>query len=189
MALRPTVENIRSLGQFTQLHRWAVQFTKLPAVLGGNYNSEDINFRAESIGTPKLTVAMTQIGIRGSRVNQHGKGEYDDTITLTCFETVNNKVISFQHDWREHIWRTENGGEGTTADKDLLEAELTITLLDNVDKARWGYKLIGVLMELGDPGAELGNEADPQKPVFTLKYDYFNEYSITNRDAFGVNNF
>jgi len=183
MALRPSVENLRALGQWTQGHRWGLQFIRLPSVLSG-YRSEDLNYRAESITLPRLNTPTSDIEVRGNMVHQTGKGEYEKTITLTAIETVNNIVQHFIHDWREHHWELGNGSTGKTADKNLLEAELQITLLNNVDLPRWSYTLIGCILEGGEPGLEPANEADPQKPVLNITYDRFDE-SWVDHEGFG----
>jgi hypothetical protein len=185
--VRPNIEHIRKLGFFAQAHRWYLEWEKFPACCAG-YTDDDINFRCESMNIPKLANNTVPIEVRGSKVNQTGKGEYDDTLTLTLFETVDNIITQFLKEWRDACWLTENGSAGTTSDKDMVEATIIMTLLDNMDQPRWWYKFIGCILESSEPGADPGNDAEPYKPVITIKYDYFNDWGAPSA-VFGKANF
>lgn len=173
--IRPSLENIRKLGNMTQLFRWGVQFSKFPALLQG-YTSDDINFRAESTTIPKTTGTSVEVLIRGHKVKQPGIHDYGNQITLTCVETVDSMMASFIRDWRELCWQTTEGSAGTTELKEQLEAELLITRLDGKNNPIWWYKLVGCYLEDVEWGGDLdGQTGDPLKPAMTISFDYYNE--------------
>jgi len=175
-SVRPSLENIRSLGNFTQLFRWYVEFETTPS--GLSISSDDINFRAESVALPKLGGASSEIQIRGHKVKQFGIADYGNTITLTCIETIDNVVSQFLHDWRELCWQTEEGSSGRTQFKENTEATIRITRLNNMDEPIWWYKLIGCYLESYDLTDLDGATADPLKPALTISFDYFNDGAV-----------
>lgn len=178
MAIRPSVETLRSLGNFTQLFRWTVEFEKFPALVTG-YTSDDINFRAVSATQPALNVPAAEIQIRGNKVFEHGIGEYVNPFTLTCAETVDNKISKFIHEWQEACWQTADGSTGKSNPKHDVEAVILLTRLDNMDNPIFRYKLIGAILVEPDPGGDLDEAtADPLKPVLNIQYDYFNRESL-----------
>ena len=175
---RPNIENLRSLGNFTQAFRWVVEFTELPSALS-SYKGDGINFRAESTGIPKLNPQSSEVVIRGHKIKQPGVGEYENTITLTMVEFVDNYVSEFVRRWRELCWETENGSTGLTHDKKDLEATMITTRLNNMDKPIWQYKFFGVFLETAEPGADLdASTSEPLKPALTLSFDYFNDKAL-----------
>jgi len=175
--LRPNLETLRNLGNFTQAFRWYVEFESFPVLVSG-YSSDDINFRAESTGLPKLTGTSTEIMIRGHKLRQSGIHDYAGPITLTCIETVDNMIAQFNHDWREVCWQTEEGSTGKINAQADIEAVMRITRLDNMDNPIWWYKLIGAYLENTEYGDLDGTSADPFKPAFSIQYSYFNEGAV-----------
>jgi len=172
--MRPSLETIRGLANFTQMFRWYVEFEKFPNLVPGP-GSDAINWRAESIGIPKLNPMSTEYQIRGHKVKQPGIGDYENTIVLTCIETIDNVISQFVHDWQEVCWESENGSTGKTNSKEDIEAIVRLTRLDNMDQPIWVYKLFGCYLETSDSGGDLdGATSDPLKPALTLSFDYFN---------------
>jgi hypothetical protein len=177
--MRPDLETLRQLGNFTQLFRWFVEFEKFPNLVPGP-GSDAINWRAESISIPKLNPMSTEYIIRGQKIKQPGIGDYENTITLTCMETVDNIISQYIHDWREVCWETNNGSTGKTHYKSEIEAIMRITRLDNMDAPIWAYKLIGCYLETSEPGGDLdGSTSDPLKPNLVISFDYFNDFPTT----------
>lgn len=175
--LRPTVENLRAIGQVTQTFRWTVEFQDLPAALSA-WKGNAINFRAESITTPKLNPTSFEVVIRGSKAKYPGIGDYENTITLVCIETIDNNISNFLKTWRELCWQSEGGSSGITQNKEDLEATLHIFRLDNKDQPIWMYKLFGCFLETGESGDLDATTVDPLKPSLTISFDYFNDKSL-----------
>ena len=175
---RPSLQNLRSLGNFTQVFRWVVEFEKLPAPLS-SYKGDGINFRAESTGLPKCNPNSVEIVIRGGKLKRPGMADYENTISLTLVETVDNYVSNFIREWRELCWETENGSTGITQNFEDIEGTLITTRLNNKDEPIWQYKLFGCFLETGEPGGEPdASTAEPYKPILTLSFDYFNDKAL-----------
>jgi hypothetical protein len=174
---RPTIDQIRSIGNVAQLVRWNVIFAQFPTGLAAAPQSEALNLRCESSTIPKLSGASkTEIKIRGHKVNQPGIHTYSDSIVLTFLETVDNVVHQFLKNWRELNWQTKTGIQVPKAD---AEAMILLQRLDTEDNPIWEYKLVGCLLSDYEPGGTLGNaESEHLKPAMTISYDYFEDQAL-----------
>jgi len=172
---RPSIDNLRSVGDFATTVNWDVQFIKLPGSLN-SYLREDLNIQCESMDVPKNSGTSTEIWVRGHRTKQPGLWTPSGTITLSMNETVDTFIRGFIKDWRELCWETQTGRQTAKAD---LEAEIMLFQLDRSDDPVWQYHLIGVYLEDYDPGGQMqAQSADIIKPTLTLSYDYFIEKSF-----------
>lgn len=174
---RPSIVNLHKLGNFTQAFRWYVNVTDLPQELS-NYDSQMLNFHAESMSLPTKEVETTEIQIRGNMVRQQGVGTYSSPITLTLIETVDAYCLSFLSDWQELAWSTEDT-KGRSKYKNDQTCSIILTLLDSMDKPYYEYKLFACQLANGEPGNDAdASTADPFKPALSIAYDYFKRYKI-----------
>ena len=171
---RPTIEQIRGIGDVTSLFRWNLNFVAFPSV--GSYPaSQDLNLRCETAELPKLTITPTEINLRGHKVKQQGIGTYTNTLPITFIETIDNVIANFFREWREACWETRTGKSNT---KENVEARIKINRLDNEDNEIWFYELIGCFLEDYEAGGTLdGTTSEPLKPSITISYDYFKDGS------------
>lgn len=188
--LRPSVESLRALGNWSQTFRWNVDFVTTPRCLTGGGDEpesgrawasllpEDINFRAESMSIPEKEIETTEIQIRGSKVRQEGVGNYNSPITLTLVETIDPVALDFLSDWQEAAWRTRDGSLGTTRYKSNIECEMRLQLLDSEDLAYYEYILIGCQPATGTVGDVDAGTGDPLKPAIGIFFDYFTRSSL-----------
>lgn len=168
---RPTIDQIRSLGDFATLINWNLSFVTVPSGVG--FTSDGFNFRCESTDLPKWTGTSTEITIRGHTVKQPGIYRPSNQITLTMNETVDNYITRGIKQWRELCWAT---GTGVAQTKQSVEAIVRLTRNDRADNAIYSYLLYGVFLEDYDPGGQLqSSSADVVKPTLTLSYDYSKE--------------
>ncbi len=166
---RPTMENIRGLGDFMVSNLWEVAITN-PAFVGADFAG--INFRAVSFEIPKRTGNSLEINIRGQKIKQPGDYEYSGQVTLTLAETEEDRLAHVLiNNWREAIIQTDTNSQERKSD---IEAIATITRLDRrgvpVPEASW--TLIGVYLEDYELG-DLNEDGAPIQPTLTLSYDYF----------------
>ncbi len=175
---RPTLENIRSLSNFTQLFRWEIAFSKAPKAIAFPGN-DAINWRAESSSLPTFNPTASEVIIRGHKVKKPGVGDWGNTITLTMIETIDSVISQFISDWRFACWSVENGVQGLQYDKKDIEANILLVRLDNLDIPIWKYELIGCFPETTEAGGELGAEdSSPLKPSISISFDYFKEGKV-----------
>lgn len=173
---RPTIDQIRGIGNVTQLFRWNLIMAQFPAGIAAAPRSEALNLRAESATLPKLTGTNTEVKIRGHKVNQPGIHNYSPSITLTFIETVDNTIHTFLKQWREICWQTRTGIQ---LPKSQVEAVVLLQRLNQQDVPIWEYKLIGAFLQDYEPGGTLNNEgSDPLKPQMTLTYDLFEDQAL-----------
>lgn len=172
---RPSIAEIRGLGDFATLFRWDVAFTA-PSGLTSLAHA-GINLRCESVDSPpKATNQKIEENIRGHKVFQPGITQYNNTIQLTCVETVDNYVHKFFGAWREAIWQVSTGKRSVGTDWSSLQAEIKLARMDSDDTVIWYYTLFGAFLEDYEPGGSLdGTSSDFLKPSLTFSYDYFKE--------------
>lgn len=174
---RPTIDQIRSIGNVTQLFRWNLIFAAFPTGVAGAPSTNDLNLRCETATVPKLTNTMTEVKIRGHKINQPGRGDYSSNIVLTFVETIDNKVHSFLRAWREACWQVKTGVQVAKAD---AEAIIALQRLDHTDKAIWEYKLTGCILQDYEASGTLDSSSqEPVKPSMTIVYDYFEDKALT----------
>jgi len=174
---RPSIDQIRSVADFTTLFRWNLTFAKFPSAVASPPNTEDLNIRCESAELPRLTGQTIIQNVRGHQVKQSGIHNYVDSITLTFIETVDNIIHNFLKNWREAAWETKSG---IAVPKNELEAIVILQRLNNQDVPIWEYKLIGAFLQDFDLGGTLdGVTSDSLKPQMILAFDYFDDRSLS----------
>lgn len=173
---KPTIDQVRSVGDFTALYRWNLIFAKFPAAVANPPDTNDLNLRCESSELPRLTGQTIIQNIRGHQVKQPGIYNYGDSITLTFIETVDNLIHNYLKSWREACYQTKTG---ISQDKANVEAIIQLQRLNNQDVPIYEYKLIGSFLQDFDFGGTLdGTTSDSLKPQLILTYDYFDDKSL-----------
>lgn len=168
--LRPSLDNLRSLGNFAQSFRWSLQFVTFPNAIAFRPTIDDLNFRAETTQLPDKKGEAMAINIRGHQVRQAGIYQWQSPLELTMLETVKPVVSQFVWEWDNLCWQSRDGSTGITEDQADLECDIMMYLLDNKDQPIVGYKMIGAFIE-GSTMGELGSaDAEPVKPQLSLAY-------------------
>ena len=172
---RPTLSNLRGLQNMQFVFRWDLSFDNLPNALTTAFNSEDLNFRCESIEVPKMTNEIADLEIRGQKLRLNGKSAPAGSLTLTFAESINPIVRSFISEWREATYNTNsNNAPGTQSSDSDLRAKFTIKQLDNANNTVYQYQIQDGIYEDADFGT-LDNTNDVQKPTLTIGYSQFKE--------------
>lgn len=170
---RPSIDQIRGIGNVTQLFRWNVIFATFPNAIANKPNSDALNLRCESTTLPKLASTPLNVKIRGHQVKQPGIHTYGASIEMTFIETVDNVVHNFMKAWRDACWAPHTGVQAAKAD---CEALIQIQRLDSNDNPIWEYKLIGCILEDYEAGGPLNADgAEGLKPKFIIGYDLFDD--------------
>jgi len=165
----PTHDQVRAIGDFAMYHKWIVQFYKLPAFVA--ISSADLNLRAISTDLPKRTTDVSTTSIRGHEVHQAGISKYNGQINLTFVEDIKSSIGHFIHEWYEGCWESISGIQQLKQD---YEGGVLLTPLDNYQKTRDVYKLVGVWPEDFDHGGQMdGSNSDSVKMQVTFRYDYY----------------
>lgn len=178
---RPTIENIRSLGDFATGLNWNMYFLTPPSAAGfETLSNTDFNFRCRSTEVPMYESQPTTIAIRGHVIRQPGIYTPSGTLTFSMVETVDNKVSTMLKSWREVCWSSINGVQST---KEEAQATLYLERLDRQDQVIWYYIIYGAFLEFFDPtgGGGLGDmTADVIAPTIRISYDYFLDYALSD---------
>lgn len=172
-ALRPSLEEVRSLSNLTQQFRWGIEIVKAPNI--APIDSYSVNLRAVSTTVPNANPTKTETIIRGHKIFENGIMDWVNTIDLTLVEAVDNIIARWIATWREGCWSRQGGVTGITQNKVDLEAIITLHRLDNKDQRIGSYTLHGVLLETTNYGELVAEAPDSIKPQLTLSYDYFIE--------------
>lgn len=176
MAPRPTIENLRQVGDYQSLFRWNLIFSAKPSGVPGLADTDALNFRCESTDLPKLSDSKMEINIRGHKVYQPGIHNYSGSITLNFAETVDSTIKKFIKAWRDAKWAVRTGQ--AAAPVSALKGVITLHQLNNQDVAVWEYKLHGVMIEDYELGQLDGQSSDIQRPSMTVSYDYFEDSAL-----------
>jgi hypothetical protein len=168
---KPSIENLRGIGDVASVYRWNMSFSKSPSV-DGFPSSEDINLRCESVTLPSISIEPVTIQIRGHKVFQPGIIDYGGTFSLTIIETIDNKISDMIKGWREACWEVDTGKGKPKAD---IEANIKLERLDNEDNTIWTYELIGCWLQSVDGLTLDSTTSDPMRVTLTLQYDYYKE--------------
>ncbi len=148
-------------------------FAKFPTAVAAPPSTDDLNLRCETSEIPKKTGQTIDVLIRGQKVRQPGIYTPVGIITMTFYETVDNKMAQFFKDWQEACWAPNTG---VAAAKAAVEASIVLQRLDQGDNAIWEYTLIGAFLEDSEAGGTLdGATSDALKPTLILSYDDFSQ--------------
>ena len=173
---KPTIDQIRGIGDFATLYQWNLDFASFPSAVGGG-SSEDFNIRCISSEVPKATGSSIEVQIRGHKVKQPGVYEPPRTLTLTFVEAVDMMVNKFFKDWRDACYDMKTGEQRPKAE---VEAVILLTQLNRASNPIWQYTLYGVFIEDYDPtgGQYDAASIDVLRPSLTISYDYFEDQPL-----------
>lgn len=169
---RPTIENVRQMGDFLTNFRWNVAIAP-PSGLSFPFPLTDLNFLCETSEVPKMTGSSIEVTVRGHKVKQPGIYNYDNVFTLTFVETTKTQLHLFIKTWRDALWAPGTGA--ALLPKNKLQGTITLHQLDSQDNVVWEYILQGVYVETYDFGGLDGAASDSQKPTVSFSYDYFTD--------------
>ena len=173
---KATLEQLRSLPDFAELHRWDLTFASIPADASGDFPvSDEINLRVKSSTIPKSTNEKIEIRHKGHRVYQNGISLPEGTITLTFNETVDNTVKKLIKAWREAVYDFKSGKAGKKAD---VTCTIILDQLDKEDKPVWRYTLKGCFIEDYDLGEYNSEGGAASEPSLTISYDWFEDEAL-----------
>jgi len=175
---RPSIQQLRGIGDFQTLYRWQFQVVAAPAAVAGFPASEDLNLRCESTALPYRKNDKIDVTIRGHKLPQNGITTYgDNTIKLVFAETVDGTVKKLVKAYHDALWNTTTGA--AAGSREDLSFDFLLTLMDNQDQPVWEYKIIGAQLDSDTPG-ELGNgeRGDIQKPELTFHFLKFEDKQV-----------
>ena len=143
MSLKPTIDNLRDLGHHATTYDWGIQFISLPSLITG-FTTADLNTRCFSTQVPRRQINTIPIELRGHRIFQHGTIDYGNTLNISLYETVNNKVSDFLDAYMSIQWTPISGAQ---VPKSLNQSSFLLTLLDSEQNARKYYTIIGAWLQ------------------------------------------
>ena len=172
---KPTIEQIRGLGDFAVMYNWDLSFTTFPQV--AHPDSDSLNLRCVSADVPKHTDDNIEINIRGHKKGQAGQRTYGGTIVLTFVETVDAMINNFLTAWSEACYATGTGVQQPNAS---VECDIQLHLLNRAGEPIYEWLLHGCRLEDHDPtgGTLSGDSNDTVKPTLTIRYDYYEKKAI-----------
>lgn len=191
MSLRPSVNQLRKVGNWTQSFRWGIVVRQFPYLLRGTWGntSQAFNIRATSTAVPQKTGESTEIRIRGNTVRQPGIHNYQSPWTCNLKETNDVYAQQMLRDWHNLTWdtnlRNANGdSSGLTAFHADLEGVFDLYLLNNLDNPIYCYTLIGAYIEDLSRGDLDGENSEPMEPNCSFAFDFFTERAITATNVY-----
>lgn len=143
MSLKPTIDNLRDLGHHATTYDWGIQFISLPSLITG-FTTADLNTRCFSTQIPRRQINTIPIELRGHRIFQHGTIDYGNTLNISLYETVDNKVSDFLDAYMSIQWTPISGVQ---VPKSLNQSSFLLTLLDSEQNARKYYTIVGAWLQ------------------------------------------
>lgn len=168
--LRPSVDNLRSLGNASQLFRWSCQFITFPSAIAFTPTIDSINFRCQSTSLPEKTGQTTTIAIRGNEIRQPGIHQWNSPLNLTAVEFTDMTLNQFVWEWHELCWQSRNGSTGVTQNQADLECDIIMYQLNNLDQPIYAHKIYGCFLEGCTLGQLDSQTSDPQAPELTIAF-------------------
>ncbi len=168
--MRPTLDEIRTVGDLATTYQWSLSFSKFPTAVSG-FALQGLNVRCVSTTIPTSAPSVISVNVRGHVIHQPGPVIYTPTIDLTFMETVDNMVSRFFAAWREACSEVVTGVHRVKND---VTAIVDLVRLDREHKPIWVYTLTGAWIS-GYTIGTLGGEASNLQPSMVLTYDYFKD--------------
>jgi len=165
--MRPTLENVRAVGDFATRYQWNLKFLSSPKGLSAP--SAELNIRCETTALPVPKGEVIPIEIRGHVVHQPGKVKPGGSLSMTFVETVDNVVMNFLENWRKMIWAPNTGVQQKNED---VKCDIQMERLNRQDQVIMTDVVKGAfLLTFSKPPLDNANEAF--KPVLTVQYDSY----------------
>lgn len=176
--MRPSLNDVRKLGQIAQRFRWRLDFLKQPIAGSGIILPTDLDIRCESVDIPSYAINTTEIKIRQWSVPKNMSSKAND-INLVFIETIDGLVFDFFSAWQDAVINVKSG-KGNA--KSLSNATINLTLLDNKNQPIRLFTCFGCILKKYDRG-QANNTDEIFKANITFGMDYFTE---TKFDAVGA---
>jgi hypothetical protein len=162
--MRPTIPQIRSVGDFQKQYTWEIGFLRNPSFT--SITPFRMNLQCMSAEIPKKTGQTATIMIRGNQIFDPGIYQVAGTLTLQFIETVDSTIRKFIADW-------ETACAEKSGTFQQLTGDLYLRTTDNQDTPNMEYWILWAFLEDSNPGQLEGGNSDPMQPSITLRYtDY-----------------
>ena len=171
--MRPSIQDVRNIGQIAQRFRWRLDFITQPLAGSGLILPADLNIRCESVDVPSYDISSQDVKIKQWTIQRNGSIKPKD-MTLTFVETTDGSTFDFFSAWQEAIMNLKSG-QGNS--KDLSSALINLTLLNNTNDPIRLFTVWGCILKSYDRGAA-NNTDEIFKANVTFGFDYFKETKV-----------
>lgn len=169
--MRPTRQDLKTLGDFATVFQWDVSFLITPPVLGG-VSTDDLNLRAESVDVPQKGDEKITVAIRGNKIHQPGIANFAGELPMVFVETTDNRIAGFLKLWRDGRVDPETGEQRPNEE---MKGVMMIRRLDRQGRPIWFYKLHGAYLQDDTGGTLDGASSEAFKPNAVVSYDWFED--------------
>ena len=186
---RPTIDNVRQLGDFATTYNWMMRIAEMPNVSFSDDNyvtyqassvissdGKELNLRCTTTKLPEVEVDVAEANIRGFISRQPGQIKQGGSIDFTFIDTVGAPVERFFQAWRETQWKT---GDGSQASKLGGQGVLEIIRTDRQGAGDMGtgnfifsYTLVGAWCSKVTLSDLQSSSNDLFQVTATIVYDY-----------------
>jgi hypothetical protein len=178
--VKPTINELRSLNQPILKHQWVLHFLKFPIAGAAFINPlRDMNLRCESTDIPNTDIKTQDVKIRQFKTVRPGVVDYSGEISMKMFISADGIILDFFSQWEQALMQPETMRGNN---KNLVDAIVSIGLLDNKDKMIRTFTLFGAVLSSYKKDG-LGTQNEILTATIGLKYDYFKEMPV---DALGI---
>ncbi len=192
MTKMPSMADLHSLKELKQNFRWVVNLSELSDyALKGKDSVAKLQIMCSSIDLPKKNIVTGEAIVRGVKIVQGGYADFENTMTITFIDNVENEVQMLIDSWQDAVYRTNKAGlvsvESTASDAAAsygdgagsggtygvnYKKKLSISRVDMKKKIYYTLDVIGCFPQSYDPGGQLDStSADITQPSLTLSFD------------------
>lgn len=170
---KPSLSNIRSLGQVSLRCNWRLDFITQPIAGTGLILPSELDVRCESVDVPSYNINSTEVKIRQWTIQRNGTVKPKD-MNFTFVETTDGLTFDFFSAWQDAIMNLKSG-KGNN--KDQVSAIVNLTLLDNKDNPIRLFTCWGCILK-GYERGKADNTGEIFKANVTFGFDYFTETKV-----------
>jgi len=171
--MRPTIQDVRNIGQIAQRFRWRLDFVTQPIAGIGIILPTELNIRCESSDVPTYNISSQEVKIKQWSIQRNGSVKPND-MNLVFIETTDGLVFDFFSAWQDAIMNLKSG-KGNA--KSLTSSIVNLTLLNNKNEPIRLFTCWGCILKGYSRGAA-DNSDEIFKANVTFGFDYFTETKV-----------
>ena len=173
--MRPTINQLRALTDFSPSYRWDTNVA-LPSAVAQAINSNELNLRTTSMNIPKRTIEPIEVSNRGHKIFREGITNFSNNISLSTVSTIDAMMHKAIRNWHMMCWSDDGQtvyGRMSTNNPADRQATFTLTALNNTDQGYWQYLIYGAWLQDTDFGDFQSDSSEILRPSLSMSYDFF----------------
>lgn len=176
MAMK-SLSELRALYKEPQLtNKWSIEIPTWPTAV--QPSSSDVLFMITSSGVPEPEYENAMVELGGFKFTHNASTNRNGTLTWTFFENTNSDIIDYffiKYANKRQSFESDSSITKVSSKSSELIAPIVVMSMyaQDAKTITKQIKLVNVLFQPTNFGAELAQEATVQKPTVAVLYDSF----------------